>query len=339
MGTRASDTRPVETITVRGASLSNNLNGDSADRLVKVYLPPAYAREPRNRFPVVFLLHGYKGSGAQWMVNPERGLQIELDRAIVAGTINNMIVVMPDAHTRTGGSFFVDSIADGNWETFIVHDLVVEIDNLYRTLPGAASRGIAGHSMGGYGALRIAFDHPETFSSVYALSPCCLAWEGDFSTRSDAWQTTLSFNSFDDFKSNRFMAQAFAAIAVAWSPDTSATPFHAASPVRRTSAGTLEDVPAVRTRWEANLLVTLARNNVAKVRQLHAIAFDAGRSDQFTHIPLGEADLDRLLNSEHIAHTFELYDGDHTSSMETRIVGRMLPFFSKNLQAAALQSH
>jgi S-formylglutathione hydrolase FrmB len=281
---------------------------------------------------VVFLLHGYKGSGAQWTENPERGLQIELDRAIAEGTIHNIIVVMPDAHTRTGGSFFVDSIADGNWETFIAHDLVAAIDSRYRTIPVAASRGIAGHSMGGYGALRIAFDHPDTFSSVYALSPCCLAWEADFSTRSAAWQTTLSLHSFDDFKSSPFMSQAFAAIAVAWSPEASATPFHAAYPVRQTSAGTLEDVPAVRERWDGNLLVTLARTNVAKVRQLHAIAFDAGRSDQFTHIPLGEADLDRLLNSEHIAHTFELYDGDHTSGLETRIVGKMLPFFSKNLQ-------
>jgi S-formylglutathione hydrolase len=321
----------VETITVHGNSLSNNLNHDSPDRPVTIYLPPAYKTDLHRRFPVVILLHGYKGSGAQWVSDPEQGLQTVLDRSIASGAIHPMIVVMPDAHTRAGGSFFVDSVADGAWETFIVRDLVMAIDTRYRTIPRAASRGIAGHSMGGYGALRIAFNHPDTFSSVYALSPCCIAWTGDFTTTNPAWQSTLSFTSFDNFNTARFMPQAFAAIAIAWSPDAAVPPLHADFPVRRTATGALEDVPSVRARWDTNLLITLAKTNESNLHHLHAIAFDAGRSDQFTHIPLGEADLDRLLSTEHISHTFELYDGDHNSGIVSRITSKVLPFFSTNL--------
>ena len=104
-----------------------------------------------------------------------------MDKAI-AGGLKPMIVVMPDARTRAGGSFYVNSSADGRWEDFITHDLVQSIDSRFRTLPGdRRHRAIAGHSMGGYGALYLAFRHPDVFGSVYALSPCCLEFVGDLS--------------------------------------------------------------------------------------------------------------------------------------------------------------
>jgi len=323
----------LETIQVHCACLTTNLTGDPADRSVVVYLPPSYTQESHRRFPVVYLLHGYKGSGAQWTADTHHGLQIELDQAVETGRIHPLIVVMPDAHTRNGGSFFTDSITNGQWEKFITEALVHEIDRRYRTRASPSSRGIAGHSMGGYGALRIAFDHPEVFSAVYALSPCCLAWKGDFSTSNPEWQTTLSFKSFDAFQSDEhYFAQAFAAMAMAWSPHASAPALYADFPVRRNKAGALDELPAIRNLWTANLLVTLAQTHVARIRRLHAIAFDAGRNDPFTHIPLGEAELDRVLTVEHINHDFELYDGDHTSGIANRITTKMLPFFSNKLQ-------
>lgn len=75
------------------------------------------------------------------------------DRAFADGA-PEMIIVMPDAFTRWHGSMYSNSVNTGDWETFIARDLVWYIDTHYRTIPLRASRGL-GHSMGGYGTLRI----------------------------------------------------------------------------------------------------------------------------------------------------------------------------------------
>ena len=99
---------------------------------------------------------------------------------------------MPDASNRYGGSFFTNSVTTGNWEDFIVRDLVAFVDGRYRTLRRPASRAIAGHSMGGYAAIKLAMKHPDVFGSVYSLSACCLDWGGDLSPDNAAWKTTVA---------------------------------------------------------------------------------------------------------------------------------------------------
>jgi S-formylglutathione hydrolase FrmB len=69
---------------------------------------------------------------------------------------------------------YSNSVTTGNWEDFIAKELVSYIDKHYRTIAKAESRGLSGHSMGGYGALRIGQKNPGVFSSIYLLSPCCL---------------------------------------------------------------------------------------------------------------------------------------------------------------------
>ena len=166
-----------ERITVHGASLVGNLEGDSPERMVSVYLPPGYAKHPQARYPVLYLLHGFTDSDSRWFglrgphfVNVQRAA----DRAYAAGT-KEMIIVMPDAFTKYQGSMYSSSATIGNWEAFITEDLVTYIDRHYRTLAQRASRGLAGHSMGGYGTLRLGMKYPQVFSSLYAMNPCCLA--------------------------------------------------------------------------------------------------------------------------------------------------------------------
>jgi enterochelin esterase family protein len=131
-----------------------------------VYLPDN--DEPDARFPVIYLLHGYGASQHEW---PQAGRIAEtLDRMIASGEIAPVIAVMPDA----GKSWYVDSArfgGPGDYETAITRDLVAGIDAAYPTRAEAGARGIAGNSMGGHGALRLAFGHPDTFSAVAALSP------------------------------------------------------------------------------------------------------------------------------------------------------------------------
>ena len=66
----------------------------------------------------------------------------------------------------------------GDFEKFIAHDVVAYIDAHYRTIPERTSRGLVGHSMGGYGASRIGMKHPDVFGSLYIMSPCCMSPHG-----------------------------------------------------------------------------------------------------------------------------------------------------------------
>src|SRR4030095_11329656 len=85
-----------------------------------------------------------------------------------------MILVNPDAFTKFNGSMYSSSPTIGDWETFIAEDLVGYVDSHYRTIPDRMSRGLGGHSMGGYGTVRIGMKRPDVFSSMYIMSACCL---------------------------------------------------------------------------------------------------------------------------------------------------------------------
>src|SRR6201984_524173 len=91
-----------EKIKVHGKSLEGNLEGDSPDRDVFVYLPPSYNANANRRYPVVYLLHGYGLTAERWM--SFANLADLSDKDIAAGTMKEMILVNPDAHTVYDGS-------------------------------------------------------------------------------------------------------------------------------------------------------------------------------------------------------------------------------------------
>src|SRR5215470_9057658 len=157
----------VEKIKVHGKSLEGNLEGDSPDRDVLVYLPPSYAKGPNRRYPVMYFLHGYGvGADRYWsmMAVPETA-----EKDIASGAAREMILVHPDAFTVYNGSMYSNSLTTGDWEDYIARDLVSYIDGHYRTIADRNSRGLAGHSMGGYGTIRIGMKHPEIYSNLYAM--------------------------------------------------------------------------------------------------------------------------------------------------------------------------
>src|SRR5579862_6815116 len=161
----------VERIKIHGSALEGNLEGDDVDRDVIVFLPPGYATQKSRRYPVVYALHGYSIGAEQW--SHEIHVPQTIEGAFAQGT-QEMIVVLPDSKTVHNGSMYSSSVTTGDFEAFIAHDVVAYIDAHYRTMANRVSRGLAGHSMGGYGATRIGMKHPEVFGSVYIMSPCCL---------------------------------------------------------------------------------------------------------------------------------------------------------------------
>lgn len=154
----------VQVITVRSAAL-----GGYADQ-VYVLLPPGYVAHPWQRYPVLYLLHGFPGQPQGFLDIGDVGA---VEATLVAsGRMQPMIMVMPTG-TR---SFLTDeewanSVRRGNaWETFVAHDLVKAIDARYRTIPGAGGRGLGGLSEGGYGALNIGLHYPGEFALLESWS-------------------------------------------------------------------------------------------------------------------------------------------------------------------------
>ena len=108
------------------------------------------------RYPVVYALHGYSIGAEQW--SEEIHVPQTIEGAFAQGA-HEMIVVLPDSKTAHNGSMYSSSVTTGDFEQFVAHDVVAYIDAHYRTIPDRTSRGLVGHSMGGYGATRIGMKH------------------------------------------------------------------------------------------------------------------------------------------------------------------------------------
>jgi S-formylglutathione hydrolase FrmB len=152
-----------------------------------VWLPPSYARDTTRRYPVAVYLHGLWGSETDW--TQDGRLHETLDSLAAAGT-PEMIVAMPDGDDswyttwnwlgdynacrrgtpRKGESVDSYCVPWTHYDDYVAHDLVAHLDSAYRTKAERAHRGIAGLSMGGYGAVSLALAYPELFSAAASHS-------------------------------------------------------------------------------------------------------------------------------------------------------------------------
>jgi S-formylglutathione hydrolase len=325
--------------TVPSPALTGNLYGDPARVPIAVYLPPHYARSGARRYPVLYVLHGFPYTLAgqpvpdahtRWLASPFGAAAI--DSLFAAGALRELLVVVPQVQSRFGaGSFYTNSAAAGGWETFVARDLVRYVDRHYRTLRREVSRGIAGGSGGGYGALRLALRHPDTFGAVYAQSPCCLATAA-FEYDEAAWHAALGLRHPGQLPDTTHPAtNVLVGLGAAWSPDPLRPPFYLDWPFELRDGRRVPREPAY-AQWQANTVLGMLPHYVGNLRRLHAIAFDVGREDQYRFIPPTVRALSRELTRRGIRHQVEEYDGDHASRRGERMVTRVLPFFSGTLK-------
>lgn len=312
---------------IRGLSLEGNLSGDSPDRLVAVYLPPAYEAEPDRRFPVVYLLHGFTDSVEDWWFSSEHWINLPtvLDRAFAREDVRDAIVVMPDAFNRFQGSMYSNSVTIGDWETYVAEEVVAYVDSHFRTLPERASRGLAGHSMGGYGAMRIGMKRPDVFSSVYLLSPCCLAPASPerYAGRDETpWEDVTTD---EQIAAAGFGTKAVLASAAAWAPNPNNPPLYLDLP---TDDGEVR--PDVVARFIANAPLAQIDQYIGNLRRLEAFAFDAGDEDRSIAAAIRE--LDGVLTRYGLDHGFAIYPGDHINGVAQRIEAEAMPFFTRHLE-------
>ena len=314
----------VEHIKVHGKALEGNLEGDSADRDVAIYLPPSYSTDRSRRYPVVYLLHGYGGRDDTFNGRLAT-LPDSADKLTAAGTAKEMIVVMPNAFTLHKGSMYSNSVTTGDWETYVARDLVAYVDSHYRTIPNRMSRGLGGHSMGGYGAVRIGMKRPDVFSTLYLMSSCCLNASLTFDPgRMAPAEAIKTREAAEEAGRGRgFGPSVNLAEGAAWSPNPNNPPLYLDLPVK-------DGVPQpdVIAKWAANAPLAMLSQYVSNLKMYHAITIEIGTKDSLL---ASNKQLDRAFTAFGLAHGYEEYDGDRTNRVLERVEQSVLPFFSKHL--------
>lgn len=297
-------------------SLDGNPLGDPATRRVPVYLPPGYDKS--QRYPSIYLLSGFGSRGLRFL-NDElwaENMPQQLDRLISSGTVRPLIVVMPDASTRYGGSQYVNSPATGNYDDHII-ELVGYIEGKYSTIAEPAARAIVGHSSGGFGALWHGMHHPDVFSLVadHSGDKCYeLEFKPNFGDLLRYWEQVGDEGITELLRDPGAGLAAGAphgvisllATAAAYSPNA-ASPWGLDLPMDLRSGELRENV---WQRWLAFDPLHLIDSHEDAIRSLKLLYIDCARFDEY-NLLYGARRFTQKLRSLGIPHHYEEYEGTH----------------------------
>ena len=267
----------IEHITVHGKSLEGNLEGDSPDREVTVYLPPSYAGDQARRYPVVYLLHGYGGRDDTFTEPLAQAARKRRQARRRAGLQRARSSSRPMRSRCTRAACIRARRRPATGRRFVAEDLVAYVDGHYRTLANRMSRGLAGHSMGGYGALRIGMKRPDVFSSLYIMSACCLT--ANANPRPEAMAPAEAIKTREQAEeAARARGSAVRrplASAAAWSPNPENPPLYLDLPVKDGKVR-----PDIVAKWDGQRTARDARADTCRdLKPYYAIAIEVGTKD------------------------------------------------------------
>lgn len=321
-------------ITVHSASLEGNLLGDSPDRPVTIYLPPSYNVDPDRFYPVIYVLHGYYGQD-QWLMGVNYligggNILDSMNTWIADGIVSEMILVMPNANNKYGGSEYYNSVVTGNWADFIARDLVDYIDTHYRTLQQCENRAVFGHSMGAVAVL-LGMLYPEVFGAIGGMGGTY-----DFeSVMSDNLNQAgaayvASLDESATFGSLAYEFKKFVAQLAAVAPNPDNPPFYIDSPFVFADG---KSGPVVKRQDIYDKIVELsplrmADRHLDDLLNMKAIYIDCGISDP------GIEDSRRFhekLDELGVNHIYYEFQGDHNSHV-LQNTGKALEVFSDALE-------
>jgi enterochelin esterase-like enzyme len=311
-------------------NFAENKIGVSPVRKMVVYLPADYDAT-QARYPVIYYFpdaaEGYRALFAG------HGAQALFDQASAAGVIGRFIFVSVDMNTPLAFSWCLNSPVTGNWEDFVIQELVPYIDANFKTLPGRDSRGIAGDRMGGYGAIRIAMRHPEVFGSVYGMHPVGTGSGVQTMYSRPNWELLANAKSLEDLKGDVF-STIFTGIFEAFLPDPDKPPLFTDLPARKVGNELIVDSMLTEKLRENFLLESQIAEYADNLRSLRGFKFDWGRGDtNQDHVYSNQA-FTHKLNEFGIPHEAEEYNGgwgDKNWGEEGRVYSDVLPFFGKHL--------
>ncbi|MCZ7649024.1 MAG: alpha/beta hydrolase-fold protein [Planctomycetota bacterium] len=303
------------------AALKGNPLDDPHARTLPVYLPPGYD-EGGERYPVVFILAGYTGRGANYLEEKawDETFTQRMDRLISSGACRPMLVAFPDAFTRYGGSQYLNSPAVGRYADYIL-ELVAHVDATFRTRAGREHRAVAGKSSGGYGALTLGMRHSDVFGLVADHSGDKgfeLCYKPDFpkfaraaAKFGDIAKVLADPRSVRERDGAFFDLLNIAAMSACYGPHPGAL-LGFDLPV---DPETCALRPEVWARWEAqDPLFMLEDTQVRQALQsLRLLYFDCGNRDEF-NLHFGCRQFKRRLEEFGITHHYEEFDGTHRNT-------------------------
>ena len=276
------------------------------NRNYTIYLPEGYY-EQDEEYPVVYFLHGFGGTN-----NSYNAFHSSLNSMMTDGTIMKMIVVSADGSTDLySGSFYTNSILNGNYEDYIAYDLVNHIDTSFRTLAMKEFRGLSGHSMGGYGAFRLGLYHSDIFSSFAAHSgPIHLeSLNNPFLINIILIEAFFGPLEPDNGPTTLMMF----GLSAAFSPNLDNPPWYVDLPMDNGGNVNWD----VFEMWQAHDPYLLIDNHLETLATQN-IYFDCGSQDELQLFPHNEDMHDKLFELG-IEHTYAPYSGSHSGSIYQKL--------------------
>ncbi len=363
MTLKRANAHPGEVVVLEHVSqvLKGNPLGDPHVRRLAVWLPFEYQSSGKKRFPVLYDLVGFTGSGLShvgWKPFgdnvPERAA-----RLIREGKMGPAIIVFPDCFTSLGGNQYVNSSAIGPYADYLVREIVPFVDREFRTLASREHRGCFGKSSGGYGAIVHAMKHSRTWGAVADHSGDAyfefVYWHDWPNTLDELAKYRLprqrpgSFaflknknlqEGKDDGRIRRFLQSVWKreklsggethcimnlCMAATYDPDPRA-PNGFRVPF---NLETGEPIPERWRTWQRHDPVRLVERYKKSLKTLKGIYIDCGWRDQY-HIHYGTRLLSKALSQAGIRHTYEEFDDNH-SDIDYRM-DVSLPFLYKALK-------
>jgi S-formylglutathione hydrolase FrmB len=262
-----------------------------AEAEYSIFLPASYSKGKAS-YPVVYFLHGLWNDHTSWTVARYGNLQEQVDAMIAQKKIPEIIMVHPK-----GDNSFYTNYVDGskNYEDYITQDLIQYVEKTYRARTGSQWRAIGGTSMGGFGALKIAFKHRNLYSAVAAHSPIIFLTDP-----SHMPEQTRSNQRFE------FFTQVI-------------TPIFGN--------------PVDMKRWKENNPLDIARTADLKGLRIYFDYGTADRYNQTIGLGEGVKALDQVLDERNIPHIFEEHAGEpHGWELVSRHLSESLPFLCGGFQ-------
>ncbi len=314
------------------SELLENPGGENPTRRLTIYLPPGYD-ESVERYPVIYYLHGFTWSDSL-MISDDKFDKL-LDKAIALKKIKPVIVVMPDQYTLYRGSWYTNSELTGKWADFTGKDLVAYIDKNFRTIPNKDSRGVAGHSMGGQGAIKMGMLFPDVFSTVYALSPATLGITENLGIHGLAYRRINEITPKQVVTGwNEFEANVIVAMGRAYSPNLDNPPYFADFPYEYINDEIVINHKILEI-WQQKSAIGMVDDYMGNLKKLKALKLDWGRNEEHDLIPVTCEFFSKKLENLGIDHYAEEYIGTHGNKLWTddgRALNDMLPFFDMYLE-------
>jgi enterochelin esterase-like enzyme len=319
----------IEMRELNSKSLEHTLAGTNPIRKLAIYLPAGYDGSAK-RYPVVYYLPMPGPFEPSFYQNDVRQL---LDHAMQSGTIAPVLLVSVDMATPIGCSWYTNSPVTGNWEDFMIREVVPYIDASFRTMASRNSRGILGDFMGGYGAIRFGMTHPEVFGSVYAMHPVGTG-SGIYTmySRPD-WESLAKAKSVEEIREKPY-AMIFLSIFQASVPNVNKPPLYVDLQAHQEGGDLVIDSNVTERIRDNFLLETMVGKYADNLKSLRGFRFDWARNDgNHDHVYSNQA-LTHKLNEFGIPHDAEEYNGvwnkgkwDANERVETEV----LPFFQRAL--------